>query len=1007
MQFFEQPILNSPYLPPQQHWQLDADGRPTDVVLDHRRRAELVSAIPAARRTTRATQDEMVLDTGHGLSTDAQEFNPTPIINELRGEIERWRALPNAEQWQVTPATAQLLKHWRALQADDTQAIRPFFCQLEAVETAIWLAEVAPKSGKRGRRYMEYLRQANDSANPDLFRVAMKLATGAGKTAVMAMLIAWQAINAARSPNSRNFTKGFLIVAPGITIRDRLRVLLPNDSESYYRKRDLVPSEMMADLLQAKIVITNYHAFKLRETVPLAKGTRAALTGHGEEPVTVESEGQMLQRVMSELSAMRDIVVMNDEAHHCYRENPNAEAEKLTGEARKEAEENREAARLWISGLEAIGRQLGVRTVYDLSATPFFLSGSGWPEGTLFPWVVSDFSLMDAIECGIVKLPRVPVADNLPGQPEPLYRNLWPSIRKQMPRKQKGETKPDPHKLPIELQTALDALYGNYVKTYDAWRKAGVGIPPVFIVVCNNTTNSELVQEYIAGFEREQTDGTIHFQQGRLELFRNFTEDGQRLPRPRTLLLDSKSIDSGEAVDKAFRAAHADEIEAFRREKAAREGPEAARDLGDEDILREVMNTVGKQGRLGEQVRCVVSVSMLTEGWDANNVTHILGLRAFGTKLICEQVMGRALRRLSYDPDPETGLFGVEYADIMGIDGLNFSAQAIQAPVKTPREVVAVRAMSPERDACEITFPRVEGYRIEMPDETLTADFSGLEPYVLTPEKVGPSEVTMQGVVGMPQKLTLEHLEQMRKSTLVYHLAHHLLHNKLRDANEQPKMHLFGQCRRIVRQWLDSGLLVCKGGTFPAQLTYRQLGDEVCDLIIGAINADRPGERIMRAMLDPYTPLGSTADVAFTTTKDDRYWPRADRSHVNWIVLDSSWEAQLAQTLDEHPRIAAYAKNHNLGFEIPYLCEGEPRHYRPDFLVRLDAPEPVTLILEVKGFRGHDAMLKASTTREKWIPAINRLGSYGRWAFAEMRDPFTMAEELDAIIKATLQTEPA
>ena len=1007
MRFFDQPILNSPYLEPDRHWELDEAGRPTDTILESRRRAELVSAIPAPRRNRRVQQSEMVLDAGHGLSTDAQEFNPTPIINELRGEIERWRALPNPEQWQVTPATAQLLRHWRALQADDTQAIRPFFCQLEAVEAAIWLAEVAPKSGKRGKRFLDYLKAANDSANPELFRVALKLATGAGKTAVMAMLIAWQAINAARSPNSRSFTRGFLIVAPGITIRDRLRVLMPNDSESYYRKRDLVPSEMMTDLMQAKIVITNYHAFKLRETVPLAKGTRAALAGHGEAPSTTETEGAMLQRVMSELSTMRDIIVINDEAHHCYRENPNAEAEKLTGEARKEAEENREAARLWISGIEAVKRRLGVRTVYDLSATPFFLSGSGWPEGTLFPWVVSDFSLMDAIECGIVKLPRVPVADNLPGRDAPLYRNLWPTIRTRMPRKQRGETKPDPHKLPIELQTALDALYGHYVKTFDAWRKAGVGVPPVFIVVCNNTTNSELVQEYIAGFEREQPDGTLDFKQGRLELFRNFTEDGQRLSRPRTLLLDSRSIDSGEAVDKAFREAHASEIEAFRREKAAREGPEAARELGDEEILREVMNTVGKKDRLGEQVRCVVSVSMLTEGWDANNVTHILGLRAFGTKLICEQVMGRALRRLSYDADPDTGLFGVEYADIMGIDGLNFSAQAIQAPVKTPREVVAVRAMSPERDACEITFPRVEGYRIEMPDEKLDADFSGLEPYVLTPEKVGPCEVTMQGVVGMPEKLTLEHLEQMRKSKLVYQLANHLLYNKLRDANEQPKMHLFGACRRIVRQWLDGGLLACKGGTFPAQLTYRQLGDEVCDLIINAINAHRPDGYMIRAMLDPYAPLGSTSEVAFTTTKEERYWPLADKSHVNWIILDSSWEEQLAQAIEAHPRVAAYAKNHNLGFEIPYLHEGEPRSYRPDFLVRLEAPEPVTLILEVKGFRGDDAMLKAATTRDKWIPAINRLGSYGRWAFAEMRDPFTMAEELDAIIKATLTTEPA
>jgi type III restriction enzyme len=429
MRFFEKPILNSPYVEPRTHWELDPDGRPTDTIVQRRRKAELVSPIPEPRRRGgRGRQAEMVLDTGHGLSSEEQEYNPSPIINELRQEIERWRALPNPEPWQVTPVTATLLRHWRALQADPSAQFRPFFCQVEAVETAIWLAEVAPKSGQRGRRYLEYVTRANQGANPDLFRVALKLATGAGKTTVMAMLIAWQAINAARSPGSRTFSRAFLVITPGITIRDRLRVLLPSD-ESYYRDRGLVPSDLLPDLARAKVVITNYHAFKLRETMQLASGTRAALKGHGPDIATLETEGEMLRRAMPELMALKNIVVINDEAHHCYRERPSAEGPRLTGDERKEAEENAEAARLWISGIEATKRHLGIGTVYDLSATPFFLGGSGWTEGTLFPWVVSDFSLMDAIECGIVKLPRVPVADNLPSQPTPLYRNLWPTIR--------------------------------------------------------------------------------------------------------------------------------------------------------------------------------------------------------------------------------------------------------------------------------------------------------------------------------------------------------------------------------------------------------------------------------------------------------------------------------------------------------------------------------------------------------------------------------------------------
>lgn len=1003
MSFFEQPILNSPYSVPQQHWELDEDGRPTDTVVEKRRRSDLISAMPKPKSVRGARQSEMDLNAA-GLEGQELAYNVTEFVNEMRAQVDAWRQLPNPNDWQVSPITQRLLQHWRAIQKDETQAIRPFFCQLEAVETAIWLAEVAPKMGERGRRAKRRLEAANAEANPDLFRVAMKLATGAGKTTVMAMLIAWQTLNSVRSPNSKNFSRGFLIVTPGITIRDRLRVLLPNDAESYYQKLNLVPGDLMQDMQRAKIVLTNYHAFKLRERVQLAKGTRSALEGHGEALTTLESEGQMLQRVMPELMGLGRINVINDEAHHCYRERPGAEAPKLTGDERKEAEENAEAARLWISGIEAAKRKLGVQVVYDLSATPFFLSGSGWVEGTLFPWVISDFSLMDAIECGIVKLPRVPVADNLPGQPEPLYRKLWDAIGKKMPKKTKG-AKPDPQSLPIPLKTAIDALYGHYEKTFKLWEAEGVGIPPVFIVVCNNTTNSELLRDYIAGYERENADGTIETIAGKCALFSNFSSDGDRLPRPRTVLIDSATLEAGGDVDKAFRDAHAEEIEAFRREQAERGG--SSDELTDADILREVMNTVGKKGRLGEQVRCVVSVSMLTEGWDANNVTHILGLRAFGTQLICEQVIGRALRRLSYDADPDTGLFRTEYADIMGIDGLNFSAQPSIAPPQPPRDVINVRAVSPERDRMEITFPRVTGYVADLPSDRLDVDFSGMEPYVLTPEKTSAAEVTMQGIVGESEKLTLDYLKTTRQSTIAYNVAKHMVFEKLRDANQRPRMHLIPAAKRIVNQWLSEGHLKCTGGTVPAQLLYREIADEVCDMIFGAL-IDKPGgDSILRAVLDPYNPTGSTLGVNFNTAKATRYQPRPDKSHLNWIITDSDWEDKLAATIEEHPAVLAYAKNHNLGLDVPYLMEGEPRAYRPDFLIRLDAPELTTLIIEVKGYRGHHAMLKAETMRAKWIPAVNRLGTYGRWGFAELRDVNDFGPALDETIDGMLGKVPA
>ncbi|HEX7122139.1 MAG TPA: DEAD/DEAH box helicase family protein, partial [Gemmatimonadaceae bacterium] len=416
--FYERPILNSPYAYPSRHWELDDEGQPTHNIIEKRRPAKFITPIPKPRkRKGSAEQQQLVFDEGAGVSSAEQQYDPTPIINELRHHVDQWRAIPNPADWRVTPTTQRLLRHWRH---HEFAGIRPFFCQIEAVETAIWLTEVAPDY-RAGKRFLEHLAAANADANPELSRLALKLATGAGKTTVMAMLIAWQTLNAVRSPGSKKFTRGFLVVTPGITIRDRLRVLQPNDPDSYYASRELVPPDLVEDLNKAKIVITNYHAFKRRERMELSKGGRALLQGRRGAPLdTTESEGRMLQRVMPELMGMKNILVLNDEAHHCYRERQ--DGEKLKGDERKEAEKNNEAARLWISGLEAANRKLGLARVIDLSATPFFLRGSGYAEGTLFPWTMSDFSLMDAIECGIVKLPRVPVAENIPGNEVPVFR---------------------------------------------------------------------------------------------------------------------------------------------------------------------------------------------------------------------------------------------------------------------------------------------------------------------------------------------------------------------------------------------------------------------------------------------------------------------------------------------------------------------------------------------------------------------------------------------------------
>lgn len=1004
--FYDQPILNSPYEEPTRHHALDEEGQPTEQPpVSGRRRSKLIAPVPKPRKRRKKAdppQTAMGLQSDDGISSDEQEYNPTPIINEIRSRVAAWRRPPGQTNWGVTPATARLLQHWRH---HDFQGIRPFFCQIEAVETTIWLTEVA-RNQKTCKRFWDHIRGANEQANPELIRLAMKMATGAGKTTVMAMLMAWQVVNAVRSPTSKLFTRGFLIVTPGITIRDRLRVLQPNDPDSYYKAREIVPDDMLEDINKAKIVITNYHAFQLRELMNTNKVGRSLLQGRGEALKTQETEGQMVRRVAEELMGLKNIVVINDEAHHCYREKPgNEDIADLKGEEKKVAEEENKAARLWINGIEAFKRKLGIGAVYDLSATPFFLSGSGWAEGTLFPWTVSDFSLIDAIECGIVKLPRVPVADNIPGEDVPIFRDLWKHIGKDMPKK--GKLTGDPLAIPDKLKTALHTLYKHHEETSDAWVRAGIDLPPVFIVVCNNTSTSKLVHEWISGWQRPNEDGEEIFKHnGYLKLFRNFDEHGNPFPRPNTLLIDSQQIESGK-LDKNFRAMAAAEIEQFKREMIQRSGAGEVGEISDAELLREVMNTIGKKDRLGEQVRCVVSVSMLSEGWDANTVTHILGIRAFGTQLLCEQVVGRGLRRYSYELNDDD-LFTVEYADIMGIP-FDFTAKPQVAPVKPPKKTTRVQAVK-ERAALEIVFPRVTGYRVDLPEEKLTAHFTEDSRFVLTPEMVGPGQTLMEGIVGEGVMISAEKAQEKRPSTIAFDLAKHLLYRYFKDKDGEPKLHLFGQVKRIARQWIDDGYLVCKGDTGKWMLEYPDIANQASERIYNAIVNSIGDKRKVKAVLNPYNPKSSTAHVGFSTIKD--LWTTApNKCHINNVVLDSDWEAEFARVAEQHPRVISYVKNQGLGLEIPYKDGSTARIYIPDFIVQIDdghgSDDPLHLVVEVKGYRHENVKLKSETMRTQWIPGVNNLGRFGRWAFEEFNDVYEIDKEFKALIDKVLASQSA
>ena len=391
---------------------------------------------------------------------------------------------------------------------------------------------------------------------------------------------------------------------------------------------------------------------------------------------------------------------------------------------------------------------------------------------------------------------------------------------------------------------------------------------------------------------------------------------------------------------------------------------------------------------------------MLTEGWDANTVTHVLGVRAFGTQLLCEQVIGRALRRQSYDLNEEN-LFNVEYADVLGIP-FDFTAKPVIAPPQPPRETIQVKAIRPDRDALEIRFPRVAGYRVELPEERLIAEFTEDSVLELTPDLVGPSITKNAGIIGEDVDLSLEHLQDMRRSTLLFHITQRLLYTKWRDPGEEPKLYLFGQLKRITKQWLDT-YLVCKGGTYPAQLMYQELADMACERITAAITRAEIGNRPVKAMLDPYNPIGSTAHVNFNTSKTDRYETDTRRCHVNWVILDSDWEAEFCRVAEAHPRVLAYVKNHNLGLEVPYRYRSEMRTYIPDFIVLVDdgngEENPLHLVVEIKGYRREDAKEKKNTMEAYWVPGVNNHGNYGRWAFAEFVDVWEMQSDFEAKVE--------
>lgn len=979
----ENPILNSPFAEPSRHFQFSDEGITSEIVKARRPSSYF---IPIPRPKKRGSQLSLP---GDWLG---DRVHPNPFIDEIREKISTWR---KGGYLGVTGTTRRLLENWTKPGRDR----RLFFCQLEAVEAAIYITEVAKKYGDVSLE--NRLRKFNDEANPELLRIAFKMATGSGKTVVIAMLVAWQALNKLANPQDNRFSDTFLIVTPGITIKDRLRVLLPSDPHNYYRDMELLAVDDMELLGKAKIVITNFHAFKLRDKMQAGRLVKTILRKEGSNGLT-ETPDEMVRRVCRELGSKRNIVVINDEAHHCYRRKSDGEDVVLVGEDRREAEKREEEARVWISGLEAVKKKIGVKVAYDLSATPFFLRGSGYSEGTLFPWVVSDFSLIDAIESGIVKIPRVPVSDDSMSGDQPKYRELWLNIREDLPKKgRRTETLGDEPNLPKALEGALQTLYDHYQKFYIQWetseaRAKGL-TPPVFIVVCNNTNVSNLVYRYIAGWEKMLKNGSARVVPGKLPLFSN-EANGAWLARPNTILIDSEQLESGEGLSPDFKKIAATEISEFKEELRRRFPGRDVEEITDDQILREVMNTVGKKDKLGEGIRCVVSVSMLTEGWDANTVTHILGVRAFGTQLLCEQVIGRGLRRRSYVADQEDR-FPPEYAEVYGVPFSFIPCAGGPVDIPPAAPPTRIRAL-PERIACEITFPRVSGYRFDLPAETLTACFSDESRMAISTEQV-PSKTQLDPIVGESSLHTLDTVKNAREQQVAFILARRTLERFFRDSEGSPKVWLFPSLLDISRQWMREYVQL-KDDVTLGYLLLSEFSHAAAEKIYSAVVHGTNGQKILKPILRPYDVLGSSKQVGFDTRRDT-YRTREDKCHLNYVALDSSWEAKLAQSLEDMEEVVCYVKNQNLGFNVPYTHEGTERAYLPDYIVRVKdgGPDLLNLILEVTGEKRREKFAKVDTARNLWVPAVNNHGGFGRWAFLEITDPWDAKNAIREFLKTS------
>lgn len=917
-------IINKPWEAPAQHW---VEGKGGKLEIKAERRPASYEVFDARNNTKR---------------TEVLQ-----LVNTIRERVDQWRA----DGWPgVTIVTRKLLEHWH----DGSARQHPFyFCQLEAIETLIWWVEGA-------EAYRQGIAVPGDGGPWE--RLCNKMATGAGKTTVMAMIITWQVLNALTYPKrNKDFSRAVFIVAPGLTVKERLQVLLPTEG-SYYDVFNLCPSEALRQKLnQAEVLIENWHSL-----MPL-KDVDRSVVKKGRE-----ADEAFTRRVLGKLAAHKDILVINDEAHHAYRQKPENKISKK--DAAEHGIDLDEATR-WIEGLDRIHKTRRIQRCFDLSATPFAPTGKKSTDTALFDWIVSDFGLNDAIEAGLVKTPRVVVRDDAIPDAKTLRSKLYhlyrdPSVAEDLNRKA------EPHEaLPKLVQDAYTLLGADWRRYAQEWRDAGHYSPPVMLTVCNRTETAARIENYF-------NKGDAHWPE---------------LHAPnRTLRVDSRVLEKAEigetaSSDKDYEARLKAIVEAADLPETRRQKFLA---LKKEELLREIVDNVGKRGAAGQELQNVVSVAMLSEGWDAKNVTHIMGLRAFTSQLLCEQVVGRGLRRVSYDLDDE-GLFVPEYVNVFGVPlSICETDETGQAP-PPPKPTMQVEVL-PERADLELRWPNVLRVETVVRPE-LVVDWTKVADLTLDPASTPISADLAPALGGATDlgRITAIDLEKLpegfRLQRLVFQAARKAFDVVSQNFTGWPE-YLAAQLVRIVETFLQSDRLVIPSLFHTDSLRRRILIALNVDLVVQHVLSavSEQNTEHLAPVFDEDDPIGSTGRMRTWFTSKPCF--PTSKSHISHLVGDSAWEGHAANVFEKRSDVRAYAKNDHLGFQIQYMWAGSRRRFLPDFLVLL--ANGTMLALEIKGVDSPQNKAKRDAMAE-WVNAVNQAGGFGRWAWdvafkpAEINDILT------------------